>query len=277
MCGFLDEHAETSLFLSSNLAAHGPALSDHPSSGNFRCVRSGTEILGVFCLTKQGNLLVELAGQPSWAGAVLEACDRDGLAIRRVLGEWRVASTLWQQLLLGGRIVETFAWREILFRLPLDEPAVARAAGARRLAASDFAAWSPLNLAYAEELGLSGQSSEEQRRAAFAESASAGHVWGHFVDGQLVAIAGLSARHGGIGQVGGVFTPAALRRRGYSRSVMLALISDSRTSLGLSKLILFTGRQDPAPQGLYRSLGFDDVGEFGVMFGEPTAQLPSVG
>jgi ribosomal protein S18 acetylase RimI-like enzyme len=40
-------------------------------------------------------------------------------------------------------------------------------------------------------------------------------------------------------------------------------------SLGLQKLILFTGENNIAAQGLYRSLGFRRLGEFALLFGVP--------
>lgn len=47
---FLEAHAETALFLLSNLQTHGPTLGDSISSGNFKCVvdRKSLSIQTVF-------------------------------------------------------------------------------------------------------------------------------------------------------------------------------------------------------------------------------------
>jgi ribosomal protein S18 acetylase RimI-like enzyme len=269
---FLNDHAETTLFLSSNLAAHGLSLGEHPNSGDYMYIRNDAEVLGVFCLTRRGNLLVELAGRVELAGLVLGACHQGEVAIRGVLGEWASSSAVWRELTGSGQVVERLTSREVLFRLQIGEPTGEPPIGVRRLEPNDFEAWSCLNSAYACELGLSENLTEEQRRLGFADSASAGHWWGYFLEKGLVSIAGLNARHGPLGQVGGVFTRRDLRRRGYSRAVMQQLLSESHSILGLSKLILFTDQENTSARGLYRSLGFEEIGEFGMMFGERRRQ-----
>ena len=48
-----------------------------------------------------------------------------------------------------------------------------------------------------------------------------------------------------------------------------SLISDCIGSLGLRKLILFTGENNVAAQGLYETLGLGRIGEFALLFGLP--------
>ena len=111
------------------------------------------------------------------------------------------------------------------------------------------------------------QGTAGQRKTNFLDKAAAGHWWGLFEDTDLAAAAGLNAVFGPVGQVGGVFTRAESRRKGFSRSAMAALIQDARDCLGLEKLILFTGERNFAARCLYESLGFTIIGYFGLFFG----------
>ena len=72
---FLESHVDTSLFLLSTLAALGPRLGHHLNSGNFRLIEEEGRIVGVFCLTRRGNLLVHAGGRTDLAEQVFEASE----------------------------------------------------------------------------------------------------------------------------------------------------------------------------------------------------------
>lgn len=71
---YLRDHSDTALFLLSNLAAHGHALSEAMNSGNFKFVAEKDQIQGVFCLTRRGNLLAECGGRSELAPIIVAAC-----------------------------------------------------------------------------------------------------------------------------------------------------------------------------------------------------------
>lgn len=266
---FLAEHAETCLFLASNLTNYGPRLSEHPNSGDFKCLREGTEVVGVFCLARRGNLHVELAGRTEGVASVVEDSRRGPIRVRGVLGEWSIASAIWRELVRTRTVVETYASRELLLSLQLSERGSPPESKIAQLEYEDYEQWAQLNGDYLREEGLPLNLSEEQRRRQFRDETSAGYWWG-LRDGELLlSIAALNARHGALGQVGGVFTPKPLRRRGHSRAVLRGLLETCRSSLGLSKLILFTGASNVAALGVYRALGFREVAEFALVFGDP--------
>lgn len=62
-------------------------------------------------------------------------------------------------------------------------------------------------------------------------------------------------------QVGGVWTPPALRRRGYGRAVVATSLLDARAR-GVSKGVLFTGQDNIPAQKAYLALGFQHVGDY---------------
>ena len=72
-------------------------------------------------------------------------------------------------------------------------------------------------------------------------------------------------------QVGGVFTPTALRSQGYGRAVVAGSLLDAK-SRGVVRSILFTEKENVSAQRAYVSLGYERIGEYGlVRFSEPQA------
>src|SRR4051812_30416355 len=59
---FLERHAETSLFMLSNIRAFGTRLGESLYSCNLKALRQGEEVRGVFCLTRGGSLLAQTGG-----------------------------------------------------------------------------------------------------------------------------------------------------------------------------------------------------------------------
>ena len=69
------------------------------------------------------------------------------------------------------------------------------------------------------------------------------------------------ARHGS--SIGGVYTPPALRGRGYGRAVVAGqLVHLQRT--GVRRAVLFTPRDNAPARRAYEALGFRAVGDYGL-------------
>jgi predicted GNAT family acetyltransferase len=271
---FLESHVDTSLFLLSTLAVLGPRLGHHLNSGNFRLIEAGGQIMAVFCLTRRGNLLVQAGGRTDLAEQIFEACEPEPIEVRGVVGEWPLAEALWMLLRADPRFETTHNLKDVLYRLMLKEAprTVAGSGNLRLLEAADFVQWERLNRAYFAELSLPLQATLEQRRTDFIVRIRAGLWWGAFDDcHELVSIASLNATYGSLGQVGGVYTRPAERRKGLSRAVMQLLIEDCRERLRFEKLVLFTGEDNTAARKLYESLEFAPAGAFGLLLGDRRA------
>ena len=268
---FLEAHQDSSLFLLSNLALFGPRIGDHPNSGNYRCVLEERRIVAVFSLTRRGNLLVQAAGRADLAEQILQACEGESIEVTGVIGDWLTAQALWRLACADPRLQPAQIQKDLLFSLSLTEldPAgiPAASAPARALNPGDFDQWDPLNNAYLAEVHLPSQLTSRQRRDEFESSVRAHRWWGAFDAGRLMAIAGLNAVYGGLGQVGGVYSRPEERRKGWSRAVMRQLISDSRTRHRFERLVLFTGDDNVAARRLYESLGFHQGDSFGLFLG----------
>ena len=70
-------------------------------------------------------------------------------------------------------------------------------------------------------------------------------------------------------QVGGVFTPEDQRGRGHARSVVAGSLLDAKQK-GATEAILFTEVDNIPAQKAYESLGFEQVGDYGMVVLDPS-------
>ncbi|GIT89743.1 hypothetical protein JANAI62_07720 [Jannaschia pagri] len=82
------------------------------------------------------------------------------------------------------------------------------------------------------------------------------------VEGQPVAMTGFNARLPDIVQVGGVYTPPDLRRRGFARQAVALHLAEARAQ-GVREATLFAATD--AAVACYQSLGFDRIGDFALV------------
>jgi predicted GNAT family acetyltransferase len=136
----------------------------------------------------------------------------------------------------------------------------------RRIENKDIDILSIWNNAYAvEALGaedgpeLQKQSNEESER-----SVKEKRTWMLEEDGKLVACSSFNATIKEAVQVGGVWTPPNLRRRGYGRAIVAASLLDARNE-GADKGILFTGEENIAAQKAYEAIGFRCIGDYSIV------------
>jgi RimJ/RimL family protein N-acetyltransferase len=80
--------------------------------------------------------------------------------------------------------------------------------------------------------------------------------------GQLVAMTGFNAVLPDIVQVGGVFTPPALRRRGYARTAVALHLAEAR-SKGVARAVLFAA--NAAAARAYQAIGFQPFQDFALV------------
>ena len=83
-------------------------------------------------------------------------------------------------------------------------------------------------------------------------------------DGRPLAMAVHNARIPDTVQIGGVWTPMELRRRGYARAVVAAALMAARDE-GASTGVLFTGKGNEPARRAYLALGFRRIGDYGIL------------
>lgn len=87
------------------------------------------------------------------------------------------------------------------------------------------------------------------------------------LDGEPVSMTGFNATVGQVVQIGGVYTPPALRGRGHAR-LALALHLEEARQAGMTRAVLFTG--STAAASAYRAVGFQPAESIAlVLFDTP--------
>ncbi|MEU7498359.1 GNAT family N-acetyltransferase [Streptomyces griseofuscus] len=82
-------------------------------------------------------------------------------------------------------------------------------------------------------------------------------------DGTPLAMAGATREIAGQVRVAPVYTPAALRGRGYAGAVT-AEVSRAARAAGAAEILLFTDLANPTSNALYQRLGYREVADFAV-------------
>lgn len=269
MLNFLKEHENYTLFLLGNFENYGATLTDAPYSGNFKLIRSQGQVVGVFCLTRKGNLLIETILRESIFDIVLNVCHQELISLKGVVGNWDFCEPFWKYL-KDKKIIqkEVFTSKEILYSIVLNKHNFLPQDNVRLLTEADYIQWKPLRLDYLIEEGLPNDLTDKQLFNQFLEKTERKIIWGLFLENSLVSIADLNAKALDLGQVGGVYTMPNFRQRGYSKSVMQQLLLDAKEIHKIRKMIIFTGEQNFPAQKLYNSLGVSQIGYFALLFGD---------
>lgn len=160
---------------------------------------------------------------------------------------------------------------EGLYALPLDALAVpALLAGGRarwrrsRLADGDLLTGWRVDYRVETNAELPGPALIASSRDDVAAGIAEGSGFVLEVEGQPVAYQQFNAMVDDVVQVGGVWTPPALRGRGYGRAVVAGSLLTARAE-GARRGVLFTGESNAAARRAYAALGFVRVGDWAVM------------
>ena len=268
---FLHPHADSSLFLLGNLRAAGLADTGAPYSAAWVAAWDGPEILGVAAHCWNGVLLVQAPRELADVARASLAASRRPLA--GISGPR--AQVVAARAALGlGRAPVAMDHEAELFSLDLSALAVPGP-----LSRGDVACGPPSEgelplltdwrVAYAVETlgaargdGLLSTCAEEVGRLA-----AEGNAFVLREGGVPVAFSGFNARLRDVVQVGGVYTPPALRGRGFARAVVAGSLLPARAE-GVGRAVLFTERENEAARRAYRALGFRVVGDYGMVLFE---------
>lgn len=267
---FLLNRDATSIFLLGNLYDLGPRLTEHVNSGNFKLIKKDGKIICVFCLSKRGNLLSQSSPDKTVFDLIIQSCKEEPITIRGYIGDWDLSQKMWSFLKEKGIIhKDTYCSKQVNYELSIIDRPLQSYKEARILQTADYQPWERLRNFYLEEQGLPDDLNEEERKMEFLGKCSQKMIWGVFEKGKLISIGELNAKTDSLATVGGVFTIPEMRRQGYGTRLMEQLIYDCKNTLGLQKLIIFTGVDENKPaQALYESLGCKKVGYMALLFGE---------
>ncbi|PYE84747.1 GNAT family N-acetyltransferase [Pseudoroseicyclus aestuarii] len=263
---FLQRHVLTSMFPLSNLDEFGLVvdIADHPRATRFWLEQGPEGLRGVLGLTVAGMAMPQMPGGDMGAAARALA----GQEVFGITGESGQVAALAQALDAGTRPL----------RMNDDEPQYALDLanlvipdGDSRLVPLDETQrevaiqW---RAAYEQEvLGETAERAPGVAARGVAEWIAGGSHRVLLQDGEPVAMTGFNAALPDIVQIGGVYTPPALRGRGLARRAVALHLEEAREA-GVRRATLFAS--SAAAARAYEAIGFRQVGRFTILlFAQP--------
>lgn len=265
---FLATRVTSSLFLLSNLREAG--LADH-----------GRFLQGTWAARFEQGRITDVAGH-FWNGRlILQAPNHgtelarlavrtSGRALNGLIGPWEQVTSVRVGLGLS-EAPATLESPEDLFSLELARLRVPEALQSgwvtcRQSRASELAALTAWRVEFNVETSSTARSTD--LTAACEESVREAHNRGwQFVleeGGVVVSTAAFNARIPECVQLGGVWTPPGQRGRGFARAVVAGALLDARAA-GTTTSALFTARNNHPARRAYESLGYERVGDYGII------------
>ncbi|HEX8438300.1 GNAT family N-acetyltransferase [Archangium sp.] len=264
----LAAHPHSSLFLMSNSRASGLRDGDLPYQGAYVGAFEEGMLRGVGALYWSGILVLQA---PEHLDLVVEELARRAARpLRGFSGPWSQCERARRVLGLEGAAC-TLEGKEVLFVLELARlripPALASGEVHSRRARDEesdlLAHWRHDYLV--EIMGKRpGEPLMAEAREFVSRTMREGSLFVLTHGPSVVALSAFNARLPEVVQVGGVYTPPALRGRGHARAVVagslrMALAEGARSS------VLYTPIDNLPAQRAYRALGFEEVGDYGVI------------
>lgn len=265
---FFARHPHTTLFFQGNLLAAGFVDHGEAMQGTYAGAFENGDLVAVAACFWQGNLALECPRHLEPVARL--ALARSGRPLRGLLGPDAQVAAARRALGVEG-LPASLDSHEDLFALSLDALRVPEALASGRVrcrAVRD--AEVPLvtrwRVAYGQEiLGARPGPELDARSVREIEGLHAlGRHWLLEDDGGPLAYAAFNAATPRCVQVGGVYTPPELRRRGHARCVVAGTLLEARAS-GVADAVLFTDRRNVAAKAAYRALGFERVGDYALV------------
>lgn len=264
---FLLQHADSSMILRSNLRVAGLGDRGERYQATYAAACDGDDITAVAAHSWNGVIVLQApAAVPE---VVRLAVERSQRAARGVIGPWRQVVAA-RDVLGADRSVRSES-REILYALELEQlimpaPLVSGVVRCRRSSAEELTLLAEWRAAYRIETMSEKPGSklaEESRRDIEALHAE---LRGFVLERDRIPVAysAFNAVLPDVVQVGGVWTPPALRGRGYARAVVAGSLMLAREQ-GVTRAILFTGEDNVRAQRAYVALGFQPMGDYGII------------
>jgi len=265
---FLLPQVESSMFLIGNMRAVGPDDNAQTYQGTYAAQFEGGKIVGV--VAHYWNLNLVLQAPVDLVALCAEAVKGSGRPIQGLIGPSDQVGVAKEALDMDGSNVQMDE-TEKLYSLELEDLVVPSSLASgkvkgRRIEPGDVDLLTKWRAAYAVEAlwDEDGPQLRQQCREATERSVREKRTWVLEDDGRPVACSSFNTAIEEAVQVGGVWTPPELRRRGYGRAVVAASLLDARTE-GVKKGILFTGEDNIAAQKAYEALGFRCIGNYSIV------------
>jgi len=262
---FLAQHRDTSMFLRSNVRQTGLAYTGQPASAQYLASFDGEAITGVAAHCWNGIVLMQA---PRHAGALARGCvERSGRPVSGLVGP---PDQVRDARLALGLADSTCDKPEALFALDLSRLVVPPRLASGEVAcrpprSEDRAVLRDWGFAYdMETLGAANTPEARRRSAEFIDMRIDANTAWVAVDreGRLLSFSSFNATLPDIVQLGGIYTPPALRGRGYAKLSVAHSLLVARDR-GATRAVLFTS--NPSAERTYEALGFSRIGEYALV------------
>lgn len=259
---------ESSMFLVGNMRAVGLVDHGEPYEGTYAAVFERGEIISVVAHYWNQNLVFQA---PAHLGVLwVAAVEESGRPIKGLIGPSDQVGAVKEALDIDDSKIQMDRASK-LYSLKLEELVVpdnlsSGEVKGRRIELRDLELITGWRIALSlETLGEEDSSQlREQCRASIERSLKERRTWVLEEQGRPVACSSFNTAIKEAVQVGGVWTPPELRRRGYGRAVVAASLLDACAE-GVEKAILFTGRGNIAAQKAYEALGFQHIDSYRIV------------
>jgi RimJ/RimL family protein N-acetyltransferase len=274
---FFAAHPNTTLFFQNNVRRGGLVDRGELYHATYAAAFENGAMVALANHCWNGNVLLEAPRE--LAAVVREAVRASGRAVSGIIGPR--AQIVAARGALGLGPARTYMdSAEDLFALALDQLRVPAqlASGAWR--------W---RLPHAAELPMLVVWRHDYRHEALGEPAdeplvarSREEIHRHYaegdsfvleVEGEPVAYAAYNGKTPTCVQIGGVWTPPSLRSRGYARAAVAGALLAARER-GVLRSVLFTDDDNLPAKAAYRALGYERVGDYGIVMFEQPQRAP---
>lgn len=265
---FLVVHRDSSMFLRANARRGGLTYACRAYQATYAAEFRGDRIVGVAALCWNGMMLVQAPGD---VGSVVKACA--GIGGRGVTGfagprqqviDARAALGLHDTPAALDGSEGLYALDLTTFEVPAKLADAVRACRPPR--PDEYQLLRDWRLAYDIEI-LGGRDDDAHRKssAEFLDAQIAeGNAWVYVENGAPVSLSALNASLPDIVQLGGIYTPPALRGRGYAKVSVAASLVASRARRATRAVLFTEGR---SAIRTYEALGFERVGDYSLVLG----------
>lgn len=270
---FLLKKLSSSMHMLSNLRSYGIEEHDGRLEGLYVGAFQENEIIGVAAHFGRGNLLVQ-SEQTCIIPLLKVVLQKSGRKTNAILGEKKQVEEAKNMFKPSPSEIQLDS-TEKLYALELDHlkipaPLFSGKLKGRKAEINDLDLLIPWRVDYVIET-LGGEDTPETREEAREETRKglkewidAGQCWVLEKEGIPVSFTAFNAAVQEAVQIGGLWTPPQYRGHGYGRAAVAASLLDAKKEK-VEKAILFTGDSNIPAQKAYESLGFQQVGNFGII------------
>lgn len=258
---FLKRHAESSMFLRSNMARAGLEYQDRDYAGEYWGVYDGEKITGVLAHYWNGNVMMQCPSLNDLLKLASVFMEEKTRKVKGILGLEEQAAIIVNVLDIPP---EKFGINNIegLFALDLNNLKMPDCDG--------YSIISPTMMDQdllfqwmrdydIEALGYEDGPALYEHINQRIERMQDGVIFTLMHGGEPVSLAGCNARVHDMNQIGPVWTPPEHRGKGYARRATALLLAEEKKT-GIHRSILFTN--NPAAEKAYRSLGYKRIGTY---------------